>query len=163
MKQVYGNIALQNGALETGIVKVQIVPREWLAGNPVVDFNSGRVPVAVNLVTGRDWLTLEFAPLSYDYEEKPKSSKAGDFCEITVSGKLNNYGPDEQQIIESIRHSECVAVVMDRYKRNKIVGTMEAGLKLTPSNKIINTGGGNQDTTVQLIMESEDPAPFYLT
>ncbi len=154
MKPAYSDIFLKPGAVNHGIVSVKVVPREWLSADPVIDFNTGKVIAAVSLAAGRSWILLDFAATTYKYDEKLKSTRPGSFYEISLSGSFNNYDSLIQQVTDSLRYHELVAIVMDRNKRIKLAGTKEAGFGVSPANNIYS---GHID----LLMESEFPAPFY--
>lgn len=161
MKPVYTNLSNTTGAHIAGICTLQVAPREWLNADPIIDFNTGKVLAAVTLKTGKAWLTLDLLQDSYDYNEKPKSSKSGMFYEISLSGTLNNFPAEVQQVLESIRYNEVVAIVKDRNKRTKLVGNTAFAMLLTYTNKNTNNQGGTQSITIDMVMESEAPAPFY--
>lgn len=162
MKPKYSDLPMETGAKKSGLVSVRVAPRDWLVTYPLIDFNTGKATSAVLLEEGMQWLTLEFTEPSYLYDESPKSNKSGDFYEITISGSLNNYDADVQQVLETLRYYELVAIVMDRKKRMRLVGNGEVGLKLSPpSKKIQNTSGGQEIIQIQMLMDSEDTPPFY--
>jgi hypothetical protein len=154
MKPVYANLTLQKGSTNHGIVSVRAVPKEWLANEPSVDFATGKIIKPVLLAPGKNWIGLQFTESSYKYDEKPKSNKSGSYYEITLSGSLNNYDSQLQQVMETLRYHELVAVVMDRNKRMKLAGSTTSGFVFSPTNNMYAA-------VVDLIMESEAPAPFY--
>ena len=45
MLQAYNSITLKPGATNAGICGIKIAPREWLAADPVIDFNTGKVNI----------------------------------------------------------------------------------------------------------------------
>lgn len=161
MKPAYANLSLATGVRHAGICTIKIVPREWIVADPVVDFNTGKVLTALQLLNGHTWLTLEFAPTTYEYEEKPKSNKSGSYYEVTLSGIINKYTWDVHQVVETLRYHECVAQITDRYKKTKLVGDKESGLIVTVGNNVKNTQGGQQQVQIQLAMECEGLPPYY--
>lgn len=154
MKPAYSDILLKPGAVTHGIVSVKVVPREWLAADPVIDFNTGKVITAVSLAAGRSWILLDFAATTYKYDEKPKSTRSGSFYEISLSGSINNYDSAMQQVMDSLRYHELMAIVLDRNKRIKLAGTRDAGFGVSPANNVYSAH-------IEMVMESEFPAPFY--
>lgn len=151
---------MKTGVLKSGIVTLQVAPREWIDTVIEVDFDSGKIKTAVSFITGKDWLTLAFASKSYDYNDTPKSNKSGAYREITAAGILNNYDADVQQVIDTLRYHELVVMLMDKNKRIRLIGNTEAGMAFSAGDIIKNAA--NQDTvSVSLIMECEDHPPFY--
>ncbi len=161
MKPVYTDLALRAGAHTGGLCSVKIAPKEWLAADPVIDFNTGTIVQEIQLISGKSFLNFSFTEESYDYSEKQKVSKAGLFYEITLSGLLNHINAAMQQTIETLRYHELVAIVTDRKKRKKFVGSMDAGLHFQLNSKHTNAQGGIQSGAIDLVMESEFLPPFY--
>ena len=162
MKPVYSNIAIKTGVLNPGHYKVQLVPREWLATDPVVAFNTGTVLLPVTLLPGRQLLELEFTPESYDYDDKPKSNRGGPYHETTFTGLLNNLDVATLQVLNTMEYHQVVAILHDRQKRQRICGNSDAGMIFTFGQKIATSSNGTEIIQVSLSMESERPAPFYL-
>ena len=162
MNQVYSNIAPTTGAFSSGICKIQIAPKEWLLDDIEIDFNTGTVISQVLLRDQLAWINLDLTENSYEFEEKPKSSKGGPFFEITIAGLVNNLTPELLQVLSTLSHHELIAILKDRQRRLKIVGTMTAGLVFQFGNREITSNGGTQTINIDLTMQSEDPAPFYI-
>ena len=161
MKPVYKSLPLQTGILNTGIYTVHVAPREWLAYNIAIDFSTGKVTREATLLPGKNWLLLEFAPQSYDFDEKEKTNKSGSYYDISIVGDLNKYDAAVHQVLETIRYHELVAIVTNRNRLKQIVGNMEAGLRRTFNSKKLNNSYGHEDLHIELRMEAEDPSPFY--
>lgn len=158
MKQAYTSLTPATGAHVAGIVSIALAPREWLAAEPVVDFNTGKILVPLSFVAGKSLLPFQLVPDGYDYTEKPKSNKSGSFYEVSCTGTLNALTPEGQQVLESLRYHELVAVVKDRKKRNKLIGTKTAGAVLQVGYRQNST----EALTLELSIEVEERPPFYL-
>ncbi|HVZ97978.1 MAG TPA: hypothetical protein VG847_13945 [Chitinophagaceae bacterium] len=161
MKQVYGDLIFQESIHSAGLWKVDITPREWLYADPVIDFATGTVLNAVTLKANKFWLRMQLTPASYDYSETPKNVKSGDYYEIALSGLLNTFNPPLQQIIETIRFSDIVAIVFDRNQRRKLFGNTNNGLKLTVTHSHKNTPAGVEQLAISLTGQSEILPPYY--
>lgn len=162
MKPVYGDIALAPGSHKGGIVSILVIPKEFVTANPVIDFATGIVTTALTLAAGAAWRQLIFTPYSYNFDESPKSSRPGSFFETTVKGTVNNLTPQLQQLLNTLRHHELMAQVIDREKNIKLAGNTERGmiLQFNPTNT--NAGGGVKTLPVTLTIQTEDPTPFYI-
>lgn len=161
MKPIYNNLTLTTGAFSSGICKIKIVPKEWLAEPIETDFATGKVIDVILLQDGKQWLTLELAENTYDFDEKLKSGRAGDYYEIIIQGLINNISPELLQILGTLRFHEVVAIVMDRQRRWKVIGNLDAALLFRFSNKENNNQGGQQICSIDLSMQNEHPSPFY--
>jgi hypothetical protein len=161
MKQVYGDIQLKPGSTNAGISKIQVAPKEWLSGDLVIDFSTGVISTAIGLLSGKSFYEFEFAPLSYDYDEKPKTVKNNPAIGTTISGLINDLDKDQLQIIETLRRNELIVIATDRQRRKRVVGNQEYGMILTFENKNANNPNGNQKAQITLNFESESYAPFY--
>lgn len=158
MKQAYTHLALKAGATKKGIVLVKILPKEWLEEDVVIDFATGNITTALNIIAGRDFIELQFAPNTYNLAEKPKANKSGSYYECTVSGTLNNLDATNRQVMESIRHHEYIVLAQDKSGDIKLFGNKTNGMVLTIDNK---TNNSSQLIDVMLAMECENTAPFY--
>lgn len=161
MKSVYSDLIYQKDIHSAGIWKMQITPREWLSADPVIDFETGVVLNAVTLLPNKFWLQLQLTPRSYDYQEIPKTTKSGDYYEVSAVGLLNTFNSQLQQVLETIRYSEVVAVVYDRNKRRKLAGTSSAGMKLSVTHFHKNAPVAVQQLQISLASQSEYLPPFY--
>ena len=162
MKQSYTSLKPATGLQVSGICLLQVAPREWLATDPVIDFTTGRVTTPLSFIAGKSLLTLELTADSYDYTEKPKSSRGGTFYDIGCVGTLNELTPESQQVLESLRHHELVLITKDRKKRLRLIGTKAAGCVLQVTYRQASTSGGVEVATIDLSMECEERPPFYL-
>jgi hypothetical protein len=161
MKQVYGDVQLKSGATNAGISKIQLAPKDWLAADLIIDFSTGAISTAISLIAGKSFFELQFAPLSYDYDEKVKTVKNNPAIETTIGGHINDLDKDQLQIIETLRRSELICIATDRQRRKRIVGNQEYGMLFSFENKNANNPNGNQKAQVSLIFNSESFAPFY--
>lgn len=161
MKSVYSDIKNISGEHIAGIVDIMITPREWLAADPVIDFETGKVLQALSLKTNKFFLLLQLANASYSYEEKPKASKSGDYYEISASADLNTFNYSIQQALETLRYSECIAVIRDRNKRRKLIGMGYSAMKLSVTHSHKNAPSSEEKVTLDLVYESEGLPPFY--
>jgi hypothetical protein len=161
MKQVYNDILLKPGITNAGISKIQIVPKQFVTSDINVDFATGKVTEAVTLLGDASFTELQFAPLSYDYEEKTKITKSGQAVSVTILGLMNDLDDAQLQTIESFRMSELVVIATDRKKRKRIIGNKEYGMIFSFDNKNANNPNGNQKAQITLIFDSEYYPPFY--
>lgn len=161
MKSVYSDLKNITGGHSAGIVDVMITPREWLATEPVVDFETGKILQALSLKTNKFFLLLQLAPYSYNYEAKPKASKSGDYYEVNASGDLNTFNYSLRQVVETLRYSECVAIVRDRNKRRILIGNGEDAMKISIFHSIKNGNSAEEKTTIDFSFECDEAPPFY--
>jgi len=162
MKPVYSNIQPITGPLVTGICTLKILPREWLASPLAIDFSSNTILTEPALVDGRAWIDLQLVEPTYEYNEKPKTSKGGSYYEISLTGTINNITYDSLQTLETLRYHEFIALVKDRQGRSKIVGDIDTGMQMQISHKETNDRGGNQTIAIELFMLSGAATPFYI-
>ena len=80
--------------------------------------------------------------------------------ELSFSGTTNDLDPDSQQVFETLRYHQLVAKVKDRQK-NRLIGNREAGMAFQISDRESNQAAGTKVISIDMIMESEDLAPFY--
>src|SRR5881392_728476 len=113
MKQVYGNIAFTTGAQVAGICEIKIAPREWLASDPVIDFATGKILTDLALTDDKEFLILTLTQDSYEYNEKPKNNRGGSYYEVSCNGTINDLDSTTQQMLESLRYHEFVAIIKD--------------------------------------------------
>lgn len=162
MKASYANLTLTQGLYAAGICEIQIVPREWLQDPYTVDFNTGKVIDQILLEADRNFITLEFTPESYEFDEKPKSNRGGSYFEVQVQGNINNITPELLVTLETIRYHEMVAILKDKQRRLKVVGNKDTGLVFRFANKEDTTRqGGLQICAIDMTMDSEKLSPFY--
>lgn len=161
MLNVYNKITPATGLHVAGICKIKIVPKEWLLSPLVIDFKTGRIISDVLLMEGKNFIEIDFVQDTYDYGEKPKSSKQGSFYEISLSGNTNSLTADDLQTLNTYRYHQFVAVIKDRQGRQKIVGNKDAGMVLQFSNKETTDKGGTQLIAIDMTMDMQNPAPFF--
>ena len=163
MKPSYSNINLTTGHYAGGIYKIKIAPKEWLAFPITPNFSSGKVIDEVLLQDGKEFIELECAPDTYEFDEKPKSNRGGSYFEITIQGTVNNVTPELLATLETLRYHEVVAILYDKRRRLKVVGNEYAGLVFRYSNKEDSTKqGGLQICAIDLTMDSDKASPFYV-
>ena len=162
MKNAYSKIKNVTGTVNAGLCKVLIAPREWLQYPIERDFNNGNVVIPIVLDSGREFYEIEFLPETYEFEEKTKTGKAGSYFDTSVQGIVNNITPELLQVLETLRYHEVVAILKDRQRRLKVVGNKDKALTFRVSNKEISNNGGNQVVAIEMFMESEQLAPFYV-
>lgn len=156
----YGSIPLEPAVRLYGISSMFITPREWL-NDWDVDFKTNTIWNNFVLKQDKYWMQLFFAPGSYEYEEDPKDVKGGTYYDIKAGGLVNTNNPEVLQILETLRYHECVTVLTDRRKQQRVVGSTAAAMVLSISNKTNNSNNGTQDIRVNLAMQSEDSPVFY--
>ena len=161
MKPAYASISNKTGAVNGGICSIKIAPRDWLSAAPVVDFISGKITTAITFISGKDWLSIEFIPQSYDYDETEKASKSGRFYEIKISGIINYCDADLQNVLETMRYNQFIMKVMDRDKKINIIGLQSAALIPLIARKNTNASSGTQYTNFSFTFETENAPPFY--
>lgn len=163
MKTVYNNIELKPGVHTGGICKIEIVPIEWLDEKIETDFSTGAV-VEVNLIAGKEWIVLELAPDSYLFDERSKTSKAGSYYELAISGQANDLDDELRQLLETLRYHQFVVKATDREKRPRISGNIDKGMKMSIPNANDNAdGGGTLSVALNFSFEHERMAPFIIT
>lgn len=160
MKQVYADLEYKQQLHIAGLCSMQITPREWLAADPVIDFETGRVLQAITLKDDKFWLSLQLTQGSYNYQESPKSSKSGDYYEVSAGGLLNTCNYAVQQILESLRRSELVVTLTDRNQRRKIIGDTNGAMKLAITHTHKNNPG-EERLTLDLAYQCDDAPPYY--
>lgn len=161
MKPVYSNIDFTQGAHVGGITKIQVVPREWLNSGLVQDHNTGKILTAVDLLAGKAFIELNFTQDSYEFTEKPKASKPGDYFETNIAGLLNDLDPATYQVLETLRYSQFVVLATDRQQRMRICGNIDRGMSFSFGTKNANAQNGNLTVSVDLDMQTSTAAPFY--
>lgn len=161
MKSIYANVSPVTGGHKGGVKQIKIVPIEWLASEIIVDFATGKVTSDVELIEGKDWLTVDLTADSYDFSENSKSNKGGTYYETSVAGTSNDMNPDVYQLLETLRFHQFVAIVIDRQQRSRIIGNIYAGMTMQVSNENKNNQGGTLTVSLQLYMQADAMAPFY--
>jgi hypothetical protein len=161
MNTSYANINLKTGTHIAGICKIQIAPREWLAENPTIDFLSGKILTPVVFLGSYNWLSLQLVADSYSYSEKPKSSKAGPFIEISISGLINYIDPALLQILETLRNNELIALVTDFNGQLRLVGNANIGLIADIGHVQENKQDGSCEISIEMKMQNSYASPFY--
>jgi len=161
MKPAYSDIAPVTGGLVSGICAVKIIPREWIAEEIKIDFGTNKVLSQAVLFPNKNWLKLQLVESSYEFDEKPKSNKGGNYYETSLSGTSNDLSADLLQVLETLRYSEFVVIAMDRQKRYRIIGNQDAGMVMQITNKQTNNQGGNQVITIDFTIQTETLSPFF--
>jgi hypothetical protein len=157
MKPVYSDLSPKRGVHVAGICSIQIVPREWLETPIAIDFTTGKVIVEVDLVADKEWINLGLLEESYDYDEKPKSSKSGSFFEVAAGGVTNDLSPEILQTLETFRYHEFIAILKDKQQRYRIVGDQDAGMVL----QFASSQGNILKVDISLQMQTEAAPPYY--
>lgn len=160
MKQVYGSIKPVSGLHVAGIINLEVVPREWLAADPEIDFITGKVLNILSLVPGKFMLGLQLVHWSYLFDEIPKESKSGDYYQVSLSGSLNTFNYQVQQYLSTLKQSELVAIVTDRNKKKKVIGDTASGMKLSVGHTQKNDPH-KEEVQIELYYECEDFPPYY--
>jgi hypothetical protein len=163
MKKVYDSLRPAEGVHNGGVIKIEVVPKEWLSNEIEIDFNTGTVNQEIGLITGKSLLTLQLIEDSYEFEERPKSGSAGTFFEISISGLLNTVTAEVLQQLESLRQHELVVICTDRDKLKRIVGTKESAMIFQFGNSNRNNSAGKKEVQISMFYQSERTAPFYST
>lgn len=163
MKRVYSNLTPKTGAQVAGICTIHVAPIEWLQRDPIIHFPTGEILLPVTLRPGKSWITLDFTQESYYFDQKPKSNKGGSFYEISVGGTTNDLDAATRQLLETLRYHQFAVRAMDRQKRHRLAGDSTAGMILQFTDKEGNNNGGTKVIMVDMMMESEATAPFYLS
>jgi hypothetical protein len=157
MKLAYADMKPATGHHVAGICSIYVAPKQWLDADPQIEFETGRVMNAIALKDNKFWIRIDLVPQSYNFVETPKDSKSGDFKEIALSGTLNFYNFFLQQQLETLRRCQLVVLLTDMNKRRRLIGDTNAAMVFKYGHSV------NKEEIVQvnMIMESEDPAPFY--
>jgi len=160
MKTVYADIAPATGLHNGGICSVYVIPREWLDADPVIDFETGRVLTALPLKPGRFWIRLDLVEETYKFNETPESSKSGPYTKTALAGNLNYYNYMLRQQLETLRRSQPVVMLTDLNQRRRLAGDTETGMIFSYAYDL-NNNPGEEKVSVNMMMETEDPAPYY--
>ena len=161
MKPSYDNLILKPGVANAGLSKIQIAPKEWLSAPLVFDFSTGAILTAIALTSGKSFYELQFTPFSYDFDEKNKTNKSGDYIETTIQGQINDLDQNQLQVIETFRRSELIVLATDRQKRRRVIGNQEYGMIFSFDSKNTNNPNGALTAKVSLVFDSESYSPFY--
>ena len=156
MKPVYSDIKLKTGGHSSGICKIEIAPIYSINADIVRDFATDSVLLPVSL-TGPLY-TLSFTGNSVKFIEKAKTSKAGDYFDISIQGTLSALDNDVRSILETIRFEKLLVILTEPGKVKRIIGDRKDGMRLTysPEN---NTNASL--IPIELFISSEKPAPYY--
>lgn len=139
---------------------MQVAPREWLNTDPVIDFETGRVMQALELKSGKYWLSLQLTQGSYYFSAVPKTSKSGDYYEVSAGGLLNSCNYAIQQILETVRRSELIVTTDDKNLRRKIIGDTQTAMKLAITHTIDNKTR-EEKLSLDLAFECKGLPPYY--
>ena len=161
MQRSYTAITPAFGRYKAGICSIYIAPKEWITNLPDPLFATGIITTAPTFEEDRAWLQLELTEPSYEYDEKPKTAKAGPFFDIVAEGVINDITPALQQTLETYRYHQFMALVKDRQGQYKIVGTPTEGMELAYRNLQNNDSGGQQRVSITLTMSTVAAPPFY--
>lgn len=161
MKQVYSNFDLATGPHEGGICKVTFIPREWVAERVQPDFLTGIVTGPLELADSRNWIELNLVDETYDFQEKPKTSKNGDYFETSISGDSNILDSSMIQKLESIRNHEVIAIVMDKKKNMRIVGHNDKAMKFSYGIRETNNQAWYNKVSIELTIQMPTSSPYY--
>jgi len=157
MNLSFTDIRPATGEHVAGICSLYVVPRQWINTDPVIDFETGKVLTAVDLKENTFWIRIDLLQPSYEFTETPKDSKSGDYKEIALTGTLNFYNYILQQQLETLRRCQLVVLLTDMNKRRRLIGDSSAGMLF----KYAHSVHKEEAVQINMMMESEDPAPFY--
>jgi hypothetical protein len=158
-KSSFQNVKITTGLHQSGVIGIQVAPKEWLTSNVDPDFLDGTIKSTANLIAGKSFIDLEFTPHSYLYDAKKKSNKNGAYTELTISGFVNSTDPDAINTLITLSYHELVGMVKDTMGRTRFVGNQEEGMVLVFSEK---NGKDSHLIAVEMSMELEDQPPYYL-
>lgn len=156
MKSAYASIGLLPGARNTGSIGILLAPREWISSIADPNFSTGIIS-SVQFHAGKEWIELEGIPESYQFEEKPKTNKSGDYFEISARAIINQLTPEIQKKLNTYLYSEFVAVLKNKSGYLKLIGNQEQGMILKMDHDQTNT----QRLSIELTIDQIDPAPYY--
>ena len=162
MKPVYTSLFSKKGNHVGGIVRMHVAPKEWLAADIVIDYATNKIIEAVSLIPGKDWISLGFTKPGFEYDDELKTNKSGDYYEVNCAGIMNNFNSALQQTIETIRYHQLLMIVTDRYKRQRFIGNLAKGMKITNRHAIKNNPG-EESLAIKFFMESELSPPYVNT
>lgn len=160
MLQKYSAIKSIAGNHKGGICTIKIIPKEWLASNWTIDFATGNI-LSIDLIPGKDFISLNLIRESYKYNENPKSNKSGTYYDISLSGSSNDIDSPTLQALNTYRYHEWVVLFKDKKNRQRIAGNFTAGMFFEFNNAQENDGGGKQKVDIKFTIQQEDPAAFY--
>lgn len=162
MKLVYSNLQPKRGVHTAALVRLRMVPREWLAADPVIDYDTNCVISQVPLIAGKSFITLQLLEESMRYRELPRSTATGSFYDIEVAGLLNDHTPELQQAFETYRYHEWVVIVDDEQRRQRLIGNTQFGMRLQINSALETENGGTRRTEMEWRMQTELAPPYYL-
>lgn len=157
MKPVYDNIKLKTGAQNSGICKIEIAPISSISIDIEPDVRTGEVKTPVAL-TGSLYL-LEFLKDSCKFKEPVKSSKAGDYYEISIIGTLSALDASVRNILETLRFEKLMVILTEPEKTKRIIGNKTHGMELKYSTE--NNSSASQ-IVIELFLSSATTAPYYV-
>lgn len=158
---MYNDISYVTGIHEAGIVKVQVAPREWLDRYVEPDFLTNNIRNAISFIPNAGFIELGFIHTSYEYAEKPKTNKNGNFKEVSLSGILNALNPDVFRILETLEYHEVIALVTDVKKQQRLIGNKDQGMSFSFASRNANLATSSYVTAVDMVIETESVPPYY--
>jgi len=160
MKPVYHNITPVTGPHIGGMCKLFLLPKEWAANDPVIDFNTNKVLTDLPVISGKTWLEVELVSDTLEYGEKPKTNANGDYYEISTGGLLNFHDADLLQLLETLRYHEFLVIAQDKKNQKRLIGNRTNGMLLQIGYDEDATNGGTSRVSISLTIDLESKPPY---
>lgn len=159
MKPVYNEIFPATGAQLGGFCKISIMPVEWLNKPWKPNFNTDVVP-DIDILPGKDLITLNLLLPTFKYSERPKRAKGTDIYDLSLTALTNDIDQQTLQVLNTYRYHQWLIIFKDIKHRTKIAGNKYAGFFFDFGNEEDNEKY-EQQVSVSFSMQSRDPAKFF--
>ncbi|MFC4261937.1 hypothetical protein ACFOWM_03540 [Ferruginibacter yonginensis] len=157
MKPAYSNITIATGAHVPGICKIEVAPLHTLSSRIFTNFITGEINEPLVLTTSM--IDIPLIPNSCKISSKSKSSRAGDYFEISIEGLLNELTTVQFRRLETLRYEKLITLVTLLNKSQLLIGSNSDGMRFS-FNTDIST---NQNQIAwELNYVSENAVAFYV-
>ena len=157
MKPSYNHIQNKSGAHVSGICKLEIAPVKWLQRKITTSYITGSVGGEIRLLF--PFIKLGFTQNSCKHIEKIKSSKAGDYFDITVQGLNNAVDHSALRTLQTLRFESLLVLLTNSDGTKRLIGDHKGGMRLIYSTE--NNSMSNE-ISIDLSFTSVKPSPFYI-
>lgn len=161
---MYNNIAAIDTAIGSnfgGIASFLFVPKEWLDQDWSIDVITGTVKTAPTLLAGRAWIPGAVMSYTGIYTESPKTDKAGDYIEGTLTGIVYKDETARAINLATLRFHELVVIYTDINKQRRIIGNKAKGMTVAVGYTTGQKPGEASVFSISLTHQMAEPAPIY--
>ena len=143
-----------------GIVRIEYLPTKWVDGfrYESIITNAWNWQVQIPLLANRQWLTAYTLTKKNIWNESQGGSRQGKYYDQTVNLVLPAMRPEVSGELDSMANYRYLLKIMDRQKRNWILGTLETPFDFTVINETGDTNGFNN---YELEFNSRTPHKAY--